>query len=103
MHEPHKLGADAHRLVQEFVALPEQDRVRSNELLVELECVIAEFKRLRPAPGFKRPTPSRVVETLEPRLCSICEQMIDSESWNHFETEGAAYHRKCYSAATERD
>ena len=57
MHEPHKLGADAHRLVQEFVALPEQDRVRSNELLVELECVIAEFKKTPPGSRVQKTDP----------------------------------------------
>ena len=90
------LADHAHKLMQEFVALPSSEQERAAELTAELEHVITEFKRLRPAPLFKKPRRLWLAETVNPRLCSICEQPVHLRNRDHLETEGAIYHRDCY-------
>jgi hypothetical protein len=92
------LADHAHKLVNEFVALPPDEQLRAAELVAQFEHVIAEFKRLRPAPVFKGVRRLRLAEMAKPRLCSICEQTVDLKNQNYFETEGAIYHRACYSS-----
>jgi hypothetical protein len=91
------LADHAHKLLHEFVELPSDEQQRSAELMVEFENVIAEFKRLRPAPVFKGARRLWLAETAKPRLCSICEQAVHLAGGDYFETEGAIYHRACYS------
>ena len=90
------LADHAHKLLQEFVALPHSELERAAELTAEFEHVIAEFKRLRPAPLFKNGRNLRLATTLRPRLCSICERPVNLEYDDFFRTEGAIYHHSCY-------
>jgi hypothetical protein len=92
------LADHAHKLVNEFVAVPLNEQQRAGELVIELEHVIAEFRRLRPAPVFKGARQLWLAETKKPRLCSICEQGVDLKNRDYFETEGAIYHRACYNS-----
>jgi hypothetical protein len=91
-----RLANHASKLARQFIELESIDRYRMVELLAELEHVIAEFRRLRPPPTFRRePAPSlRVV-----RVCTICELEI-REHHESFETPGAAYHAECYERVT---
>jgi hypothetical protein len=91
------LADHAHKLLQEFVALPHSERGRAAELTTEFEHVIAEFKRLRPAPLFKKGRHLRLADSLSPRLCSICERPVNLEYDDFFRTEGAIYHHACYT------
>jgi hypothetical protein len=90
------LADHAHKLLHEFVALPHSELDRAAELTAEFEHVIAEFKRLRPAPPFKKRQHLRLAATLKARLCSICEQPVNLEYDDFFQTEGAIYHHSCY-------
>ena len=47
------LANHAHGLIAEFVALREHERDRAAELLAQLQSVINEFRRRRPAPTFR--------------------------------------------------
>jgi hypothetical protein len=92
----HHLADHAHKLLQEYVSLPSDELERAAELTTEFEHVIAEFKRLRPAPLFKRRRDLRLAPKLTTRLCSICEQPVNLEYDDFFQTEGAIYHHSCY-------
>jgi hypothetical protein len=53
----------AHGLIAEFATLPETDRNRAAELLAQLQSVINEFRRRRPAPTFRIPRRHRLDST----------------------------------------
>jgi hypothetical protein len=90
-----RLADHASKLLGEFVALDPADRHEMTELLAELEHVIAEFRRLRPPPAFRKGAPTlRLV-----RICAICEVEI-TEDGESFETPGAVYHVDCYERET---
>ena len=42
------LADHAHKLINEFISLPITDRQQSTALLIEIQFVISEFRRLRP-------------------------------------------------------
>lgn len=98
-----KLADHAHKLLRQFVALSDRELERAAELTAEFEHVIAEFKRLRPPPTFKRSRHLKLVETLSLRQCSICEQHVDLKHDSFFQTEGAIYHRACYRRVVGSD
>jgi hypothetical protein len=87
------LADHAHKLLREFVDQPHVTQERSAELLVELEHVITEFKRLRPPPTFK---PERRLRLVDPvRLCGVCSKPVDRGRSDYVETVRAAYHIEC--------
>lgn len=96
------LADHAHKLLREFIALPNRELERATELTAEFEHVVAEFKRLRPPPPFKGSRHLRLAEP-RPRRCSICEQPVDLSIHDFFKTEGAIYHRVCYSRVVGND
>jgi hypothetical protein len=87
------LADHANRLVGRFIEISGKDRQRAEEMLIELEHVINEFRRLRPAPLFRKDRPLHLV--IE-RSCAICQVSIESEDRQFFETPGAVYHVDCY-------
>lgn len=102
-HEPDvsllsDLADHAHKLLQEFVELPNSQTDRGAELLSELEHVIAEFKRLRPPPTFKGTRPLRLIAFEDSRLCSVCQLPVDLGKRNYLETDDRVCHRSCYES-----
>jgi hypothetical protein len=97
------LADHAHKLLHEFVSLPDHELDRAAELTAEFEHVIAEFKRLRPAPLFKKPRRLWLAGTINPRLCSICERPVNFNGHDFFQTEGAIYHCACYASIVGSD
>jgi hypothetical protein len=91
-----KLANHASKLLREFIELEPADRHRMTELLAELQNVIAEFRRLRPPPAFRKDHGGlRLIRT-----CAICRESVNEDEAEHFETPGAVYHSDCYEQAT---
>jgi hypothetical protein len=92
-----RLAKHANQLVNRFIEVAGADRQRASEVLVELEHVIEEFKRLRPPPLFKKERPLKLVTG---RLCSICGEPTNAGDGEFLETPGAVYHLDCYERET---
>ena len=97
------LADHAHKLLREFVGLPNSKTQRAAELLADLEQVIAEFKRLRPPPTFKRTRPLQVIPFEESRPCSVCGRPVDLGKRNYFETDDGVCHSACYNGLARPD
>lgn len=97
------LADHAHKLMREFVELPNSQNDRATELLAELEHVIAEFKRLRPPPTFKGNHKLRCIPIEESRLCSVCHRPVDLGKRNYIEAGSAVYHSACFNGPVRVD
>src|SRR5215469_3064186 len=86
------LADHAHKLIDEFLALPASERERATELINEVQHVLAEFRRLRPPPTFAK-RHLRLVRRDE--FCSICLHAVDRFSENFIATEQKIYHTEC--------
>jgi hypothetical protein len=89
-----RLSNHAVKVVREFIHTHPADRHRLAELHAELDHVVAEFRRLRPPPTFRKEPALRLV-----RFCSICQLEI-TQGGESFESPGAAYHVDCYERET---
>jgi len=86
-------------LISDFINVPSGQQAKQMELIAELEEVVRHFRRLRPAPTFKREPHLRIATASASSVCSIYLQPVDLASEESFETPGAVYHLSCYSGA----
>ena len=89
------LAEHAHALIDKVLELPAGQRERSWELILELQSVIDEFKRRRPAPLFRTAqAPELVKPPRDGELCAICLNEVESgEIYMTF--RGSVFHEGC--------
>ncbi|HYK64135.1 MAG TPA: hypothetical protein VEY94_04255 [Patescibacteria group bacterium] len=87
------LADHAHKLVDEFLALPAGERERATELISEVQHILSEFRRLRPPPTFAKRRLLRLVKAEE--FCAICSGRVDRSMGNFTASEYAVYHTSC--------
>ena len=85
----------AHALIDKLIDLPSSQRERSWELILELQSVVDEFKRRRPAPLFRT---AQAPELVRPRSdgerCEICLREVESgEIYMRFRE--SVFHEDC--------